>query len=108
MTIGYAVTITKCEFTALADAAAVLIHSIHLASAKGNLGGRYNYQMYALYHPAEAEACVNPLEELGYEVVRRETPVAIEDIKGEYLRETVNASGCCGEKEFIKLEGETG
>jgi hypothetical protein len=84
----------------------VLKHSIHLASIHGNLGGRYDYKMSAIYHP-DAATCVLPLAKLGYELVRRDTPVKVEEIKGDWIRERIRQNGCCGEKEIIKLEAYT-
>mmetsp|Transcript_3145 Transcript_3145/g.7377 ORF Transcript_3145/g.7377 Transcript_3145/m.7377 type:complete len:342 (+) Transcript_3145:275-1300(+) len=110
--IGWVVTITGCggpSDTIITDGAAVLKHSIHLTSihgSSGNNNGKYDYQMYAIYHP-EGEACALPLKDLGYELIRRETPVAVQDIKGKFLRKKIESNGCCGEKELIKLEAYT-
>lgn len=106
VTIGYAVTITGCGSDPITEGAAVLKHAIHLVSAQGNIGGRYGYQMYALYHP-DGEACAAPLKDLGYELVKRDTPVAVSDIEGDNLREKIHKNGCCGEKELVKLEAYT-
>lgn len=105
-TIGYAVTITGCGKEPMTEGAAVLKHSIHLASIHGKMGGRYDYQMYAIYHP-EALKCAKTLESLGYKLVERNTPVAVKDIQGDYLRSKIEDNGCCGEKELIKLEAYT-
>lgn len=105
-TIAYIVSITGCGSESLAEGGAVLKHSIHLASVEGNLDGRYGYRMFAVYHP-DAAGCVEPLSELGYELVQRDTPVAVEDIEGEFLRAKIVQNGCCGEKELIKLEAYT-
>ena len=105
-TVGFAITVTGCGAESLIDAAAVLKHSIHLASVHGNLGGRYDYTMYAIYHP-DGEKCALPLQDLGYVLVRRETPVKVEDIEGEFLRTRIRSNGCCGEKELVKLEAYT-
>lgn len=83
--IGWAVTITGCGSDALTDGAAVLKHSIHSASIEG---GKYDYKMYVIYHP-EGEACVLPLKDLGYQLIRRETPVAVSDIQGKFLRKKI-------------------
>jgi hypothetical protein len=104
--IGYAVTITGCGKEPITEGAAVLKHSIHLASIHGNMGGRYDYQMYAIYHP-EALKCAKTLESLGYKLVERNTPVAVKDIQGDYLRSKIENNGCCGEKELVKLEAYT-
>jgi hypothetical protein len=106
--IGYAVTITGCSSTGdpLTEGAAVLQHSIHRASVHGTLGGKYDYRLYALVHP-EAAPCARPLADLGYTVLERETPVAVADIAGAFLREQIATNGCCGEKELIKLHAYT-
>lgn len=81
-------------------------YSIHLASIHGNLGGRYDYKMLALYHPDAAE-CAKSLQDLGYELIERQTPVKVEDIEGDVLRSRIENNGCCGSKELIKLEAFT-
>jgi hypothetical protein len=102
--IGYFVSVTGCDSAApMADAAAVLKHSIHLVSSRGNTGGRYDYKMHAIYHP-DAASCVEPLAQLGYKIVQRDTPVKVEEIKGDWIRQRIRQNGCCGEKEIIKLE----
>jgi hypothetical protein len=106
ITIGYAVTITGCGSDPISEGAAVLKHAIHMVSSQGNKGGRYNYQMYAIYHP-NGEACALPLQDLGYTLLKRDTPVAVKDIQGDYLREKIEKNGCCGEKELVKLEAYT-
>lgn len=105
-TIGFAVTITGCGKDPITEGAAVLKHSIHLASVHGNLGGKYDYKMYAIYHPSGIK-CAKTLESLGYTLVERETPVAVKDIEGDYLRSKIEKNGCCGEKELVKLEAYT-
>jgi hypothetical protein len=98
-TVGYAVTVTDCKpsDTEFFDGAAVLKHSIHLAS----LNSKYNYRMYAFVHP-DARECSPYLSKLGYEVQIRETPVQVSDINNTQLQRATR-SGCCGAKEFMKL-----
>jgi len=105
-TIGWAVTITGCGSDPITEGAAVLKHAIHLSSIHGNAGGRYDYKMYAIYHP-DGEACALTLKDLGYELIQRETPVSVKDIEGKFLREKIESNGCCGEKELVKLEAYT-
>jgi hypothetical protein len=105
-TIAFAVSITGCGADPITEGAAVLQHSIHRASIHGSLGGSYDYQMYAIYHP-DAITCAQPLAELGYTLLERNTPVAVADIRGENLRTKIESNGCCGEKELIKLEAYT-
>lgn len=105
-TIGFAVTITGCGSDPITEGAAVLQHSIHLASIHGNMGGRYDYKLYAIYHP-DGASCAMPLKDLGYTLLQRDTPVAVADIEGDFLRENIEKNGCCGEKELVKLEAYT-
>ncbi|KAL3939094.1 MAG: hypothetical protein SGBAC_006117 [Bacillariaceae sp.] len=104
--VGWAVTITGCGSDAIEDGAAVLKHSIHSTSIHGRGKGKYDYKLYAIYHP-EGEACALTLKDLGYELIRRETPVAVKDIEGKFLRKKIESNGCCGAKELIKLESYT-
>lgn len=107
--VAYAVTITDCGERneqegmhpfPITEGAAVLKHSIHV------MAKRYGYQLYAIYHP-NAQACVEPLADLGYILLKRETPVKVEEIQGDFLREKIVSNGCCGEKELIKFEAFT-
>jgi hypothetical protein len=109
--IGYAVTITNCGTDGdmpfpITEGAAVLSYSIRRASIHGNQGGRYDYELYAIYHP-DAEPCAETLRDLGYTLLKRDTPVQVSEIQGDFLREKIAKNGCCGEKELIKLEAFT-
>jgi hypothetical protein len=105
-TVAYAVSVTGCGSDPITEGGAVLRHSIHRASSRGTLGGRYDYALFAIYHP-EAEACSLPLADLGFTLLRRDTPVSVDEIQGHYLRNKIQSNGCCGEKELIKLEAYT-
>ena len=111
-TVAFVVTITGCEihFQAdefmTADGAAVLAYTIRQNSIHGPNGGRYDYKLYALYHPSAA-ACALPLQKLGYIVQERDTPVAVSEIRNEKFRAHIQNWGCCGEKELIKFEAFT-
>jgi hypothetical protein len=91
-TIAYAVSITGCGSDPLSEGAAVLKHAIHQSSIQGNPNARYDYQMYAIVHP-DAVSCGMSLQELGYTVLTRDTPVAVKDIQGEYLRTRIEKNG---------------
>jgi hypothetical protein len=135
-TIGYAITVSGCpknngsrgDFGAgIIDGAAVLKHSIHLNSIRaadttattassttgatsGSSGSRrskYDYQMYALVHPTAEHCARSQLQPLGYTILIRDTPIPLNDIQGDYLRERVSNNGCCGDKEFVKLHAYT-
>jgi hypothetical protein len=110
--IGFAVTITNCGTVTgdmpfpISEGAAVLSYSIRRASIHGNQGGRYDYELYAIYHP-DAEPCAETLRDLGYTLLKRDTPVQVHEIQGDFLREKIAKNGCCGERELIKLEAYT-
>jgi hypothetical protein len=104
--IAYSVTITGCGAENMIDGAAVLQYSIHKASIHGSLGGRYNYHMFAFYHPS-AKACALPLQDLGYTLVERPVFVNVSAMSSLHLRENIEKGGCCGEKELIKFEAYT-
>jgi hypothetical protein len=48
--------------------------------------------MYAIVHP-DAVACGEPLTGLGYKVLIRNTPVAVKDIQGDFLRNNIEKNG---------------
>lgn len=106
-TIAYAISLTDCGKTGVqsyVEGAAVLRQSIHLSSYESFevSGSHYSYQLFAFVHP-EAEKCSGPLKTLGYDVMIKDIPLDTSAIKGEFLREHVVRSGCCGAKEFLKL-----
>lgn len=106
-TVAYCISVTGCGPDPITEGGAVLKHSIHRASSRGGtLGGRYDYALFAIVHP-QAMACATPLQKLGYTLLVRETPVAVSEIRGDYLRSKIEVNGCCGEKELIKLEAYT-
>jgi hypothetical protein len=104
--VAFAVSVTGCGSDPITEGGAILQHSIHRASSRGTLGGRYDYVLYAIFHP-DAESCALPLQDLGYILLKRNTPVAVKDIQGEFLRSRIESNGCCGEKELIKFEAYT-
>jgi hypothetical protein len=105
-TIAYAVSLTGCNAHLLGDGPAVLKHSIHLSSFPQHPKSQYAYKMFAFIHPA-AVSCSEIFQTLGYETRITDTPVNVSDIRGDFLREYVVRSGCCGEKEYIKLYAYT-
>ena len=105
-TVAFAVSITGCGSDPITEGAAVLKHSIHRSSIHGTLGGRYDYKLFAIYHPS-AEECALPLQELGYNMMKRDVFVQVSEIQGDFLRSRIESNGCCGEKELIKLEAYT-
>jgi len=105
-TIAFAVSLTSCSAKFTADGAAILKHSIHLASYPINENSKYSYKMFLFVHPSALE-CSKPFEKLGYEVLVKEVPINVSEIEGTFLREHVYKSGCCGDKEFLKLYAYT-
>eukprot|EP00591_Stephanopyxis_turris_P007307 CAMPEP_0195527096 /NCGR_PEP_ID=MMETSP0794_2-20130614/28550_1 /TAXON_ID=515487 /ORGANISM="Stephanopyxis turris, Strain CCMP 815" /LENGTH=490 /DNA_ID=CAMNT_0040657927 /DNA_START=227 /DNA_END=1699 /DNA_ORIENTATION=+ len=103
--IAYAVSLIKCSkagmTTGFLDAAAILRHSIHKQSVHSNRG-KYSYKMYAIVHE-QCKQHAPALETLGYTALVRDTPVKLEEMKGEYFRTHVENENCCGSAEFIKL-----
>jgi hypothetical protein len=111
-TIAYAISVTDCKNplnNRLVDGAAVLKHSIHLASIRNPSGtSRYDYHTYAFVHP-NATQCSSILERAGYTVQMRDTPIDTDDINNTAYAERLNNpnSGCCGAREFLKLYSYT-
>ena len=62
--------------------------------------------MVAFIHP-DATECMEPFVKLEYEIHIKNTPIDPSQIKTEFLRERVVKTGCCGEKEFLKLHAYT-
>jgi hypothetical protein len=103
--IAYAVSITACKNPRdLTEGAAVLKHSIHLSSIRNpNSTSKYDYRLIAFVHP-NATLCESAFESLGYQVQILDTPVDVTQIKNNSaMVGRVMKSGCCGEKEFLKL-----
>jgi hypothetical protein len=98
-TIAYAVSLTSCQTKGGApmnlDGAAVLKHSIE------RLDSKYDSKFYAFVHP-NATSCLDTLENLGFTVQVRPTPVNTSDIRGPLLK-FVEGASCCGSAEFLKL-----
>ena len=120
-TIAYAVSLTSCGQTStsshgsgghssdpnLHEGAAVLAHSIHLSSIRNpDSSSYYDYKLVVFVH-TDATQCSDVFSDLGYEVFVRDTPFNVTDIRGTFLREHIVKSGCCGEKEYLKLYAYT-
>ena len=120
-TIAYAVSLTSCGHVStsshgsgghssdpnLHEGAAVLAHSIHLSSIRNpSSQSKYDYKLVVFVHE-DATSCSDVFSQLGYEVLIRPTPFNVTDIKGDFLREHIVKSGCCGEKEYLKLYAYT-
>ena len=110
--IAYAISLIRCSdfqssTSGLLDAATILRHSVHKTSIRNpNSGSKYDYKLYAIVH-TKAKDCSHILSDLGYEVILKDSPVDISEIKGEYLRKNVHKEWCCGADEFVKLYAYT-
>lgn len=91
--------------TGLIDAAIVLRHSIHQTSSRVGQSF-YDYRMYAIVETG-AKACSGILEDIGFVVVYRDSPVSPQDIQDPFLRNNIGREWCCGAKEFVKLYAYT-
>ena len=81
------------------DGAAVLARSV--ATAHANSKGLI-IDMVA-FVPPEATAPKERLAAFGYRDLEAPSPVQREQVRGKYLRETFEDSGCCGSLELLKL-----
>lgn len=103
--IAYALSFTQCPNNTLIevlDAPAVLAHSIHLNSYRNNKKSAYDYHLVAFVHPL-ALNCTQHLPALGFEVRVLSEPVSVADIGDRLFHKWVQAHGCCGAREFMKL-----
>ena len=112
--IAYAISITSCphapkgEYSEMYQGAAVLAHSIELAQGQSK---KYKkYKLYAIIHEDAANQegeCVEWAKELGYEPMIVPTPINVDEIQHDSLRQKIPNNGCCGEKELIKFYAYT-
>jgi hypothetical protein len=100
--LAYAVTITDCERGdgqsvpfPITEGAAILAHSIRQQTTEP-------YTLYAISHPSAVD-CASTLPPFGYQVLLQEFPVAVSEIRGDFLRQNIEKNGCCGERELLKL-----
>lgn len=130
--IAYVISFIKCgdhqsTVAGMMDAIAVLRHSVHLHSIRHRhhhhsrttttttklssspLSSRYDYQFYALVHQQAVHDCQADqlLSQLGITVLVRDTPVRLDEIQSDTLRNKVPRAWCCGHAEFIKLYAYT-
>lgn len=108
ITVAYAISLVKCgdgqsNDAGLVDAALVLRHSIHQISKRNiHSGSIYDYKMYAIVHK-QAINCSIVLQQAGFEIVIKDTPVQPYEIQGTFLRTHIHNEWCCGADEMIKL-----
>jgi hypothetical protein len=102
--IAHVVSLIKCKksssVTGFLDAAAVLRHSIHKQSIHSTTTNtsKYSYQMYAIVHKEQCAENAVLLEQLGYITLLRDTPIQLDEIKGDWYRNHVENENCCGSK----------
>ena len=110
--IAYAISLIRCSdfqssTSGLLDAATILRHSVHKTSIRTpGSGSKYDYKLYAIVH-TKAAGCSHVLSDLGYQVILKDSPIQISEIKGDYLRKNVHKEWCCGADEFVKLYAYT-
>lgn len=86
------------------DGAAVLKQSIQHVSKKSKK--YFNFDMIAVTHDEDvADYCRDRLRDIGYKIVNKPSPVALHEIRNKKYADLIKGSGCCGEKEFLKLYG---
>lgn len=96
--IGVAITITADPAEGM-EGPAVLMESL----VQAMLSSSYTVDYIAIVHPSVSQVNRKRLEQIGWRVLERDLPFAVEDIKQPFLREEVRKSGCCGEREMLKL-----
>ncbi|CAM9690354.1 unnamed protein product [Pylaiella littoralis] len=104
--VAFAISITSLELPRalpMLDSAEVLLHSIQAACKLS----RYRCETVAFALPSVGPEGLRHLENMGWRVVEKDVPVALEEIEDESYRNRVVKTGCCGEKEFIKLHAYT-
>lgn len=107
-TVAYVVSFIQCSghstnSAGLVDASLVLRHSLHQISSRNpGSGSKYDYKMYAIVH-RQAEECSKTLQKVGFEIILADPPVQKNEIRGEYLRNSIHRELCCGHDEFVKL-----
>ena len=110
--VAFAITMTRDG--PYVDGAAVLAQSVRAAHAApggaraaagddGFAAAPYAAHLVALVHPSVSNATRRRLALCGFRVLARATPVATAEIRGDALRAKIDASGCCGAAELIKL-----
>ena len=109
--IAHVVSLIVCDkehrVKGFLDALAILRHSIHQNSA--HVGkSKYSYQMVAIVkNNSSCTHHLDLLDQLGYHVLLRDTPVDVPSIRNDWYRNHVENENCCGSAEFIKLYAYT-
>eukprot|EP00903_Cladosiphon_okamuranus_P006613 g6460.t1 len=104
--VAFAISVTSLDLPKAAtmlDSAEVLLHSIR-ASCEFS---RYRCETFAFALPSVSPRGLRHLETMGWRIMEKDLPVAVEDIENETYRNHVVKSGCCGADEFIKLHAYT-
>eukprot|EP00904_Undaria_pinnatifida_P012645 jgi/Undpi1/8510/HiC_scaffold_25.g10977.m1 len=104
--VAYAISLTSLELPkalSVLDAAEVLMRSIRNTCAFS----AYGCETVAFVLPSINEEGKRLVEGMGWRIIVKDLPVAVEDIENKMYREHVVNSGCCGANEFIKLHAYT-
>lgn len=110
--VAYASSITSCSIdndtqssNTVIDTAAVLSYSIRrfiINNETQYTNASSSPDLIMFLHP-DAVGCRGHLETLGYQVLVRDTPFQLDEIKTSFFRRRVEEGGCCGRREFLKL-----
>lgn len=108
-TIAYTVALTDCpadpsQRYKMYDAAAVLQHSIHRASMQSR---HFDYTMIAFVHVNATDCAAILRDKLGFEILVRDTPIDVNTIVNRQYAADLVRSGCCAERELLKLYAYT-
>ena len=98
--LAFAVTITTNATGEYLDGVAALAHSVALTRS------RHSVSLLAILPPGYT-AVHAALAAAGYELVERRVPVRRDEIRGKYLRETIEQAGCCGSLELLKVRAHS-
>lgn len=110
-TIAYTVALTDCpaeetQRFRIYDAAAVLQHSIHKASVESS-SSHFDYQMIAIVHTNATDCAALLRDKLGFQILVRDTPIDVNKIVNRKYAADLVRSGCCAERELLKLYAYT-
>lgn len=74
----------------------MLQHSVRMTKS------RHDIEMVAIVHK-DVKTTRPGMEKLGFRLIDFSPPILSSEIRGQHLRETIDASGCCGALELLKL-----
>ncbi|CAM9865662.1 unnamed protein product, partial [Phaeothamnion confervicola] len=101
--VAYATTVTKVSERFVLDAVEVLGLSVDRICKES----RYACAKVVIVHEDIGERAAAELADAGWRVLLRPVPVNVTLIAGDFYREALPGSGCCGELELLKLYAYT-